>query len=105
MTGAPIQEAVLDDAALSQLLFDIEHAATLIAVVIRPLGARRAVAEQPSLADAYRALCERTASVQLRYRFRDEEWWDTLLPTGDAVRLIRISHTRALRDEGEPCAR
>jgi hypothetical protein len=25
-----------------------------------------------------------------------EEWWDTLLPAGTGIRLVRISHTRAL---------
>jgi hypothetical protein len=51
---------------------------------------------RPSLEAALRVLRERTASVQLRYRHRGEEWWDTLMPSGSGIRLIRISHTRAL---------
>lgn len=97
MMGAPLQDAILDDATLAQLLFDVEHAGELVAVVIRPLGARRAgPTGSPTLETAHRALCERSASVQLRYRHGGEEWWDTLLPTPTGTRLVRISHTRAL---------
>jgi hypothetical protein len=93
----PLQDVLLDHAQLAQLALDLEHAAELLDVAIRPLGARRAAASgRPSLEAALRALCERTASVQLRYRYRGEEWWDTLLPTSAGVRLVRISHTRAL---------
>lgn len=98
MTGAPLQDALLDEPTLAQLLFDIEHAGQLIGVVIRPLGARRRVGASPpaTLEAARQALEEGTASVQLRYRFGGEEWWDTLLPAGHQIRLVRISHTRAL---------
>jgi hypothetical protein len=98
----PLSDVLLDDAQLAQLALDLEHAAELIDVAIRPLGARRAAASgRPSLAAAVRALTERTASVQLRYRYRGEEWWDTLLPAGVGVRLVRISHTRALACGGD----
>ena len=46
---------------------------------------------------AHRAFVAREiAGVQLRYRFAGEEWWDTLSHTPAGIRLIRISHTRAL---------
>jgi hypothetical protein len=97
----PLQDVVLDDAELAQLAFDVEHAAELLAVIARPIGARRAAAAGAcSLDDAVRALRGRSASVQLRYRHRGEEWWDTLIPTAAGVRLVRISRTRALADEG-----
>ncbi len=97
MMGAPLQDAILDDATLAQLLFDVEQAGELVGIVIRPLGARRAgPIGTPTLETAHRALCERTASVQLRYRHGGEEWWDTLLPVSAGTRLVRISHTRAL---------
>ena len=97
IAAPPLSDAILDGAQLAQLVFDIEHAAELIAVAIRPLGSRRVeAAERPSLESAFHALCERTASVQLRYRYRGEEWWDTLLPVSAGTRLVRISHTRAL---------
>ena len=87
----PLTDVLLDDAQLAQLAFDLEHAAELIDVAIRPLGARRAAPSgRPSLSAALHALATRTASVQLRYRHRGEEWWDTLLPANAGVRLVRI---------------
>jgi hypothetical protein len=101
----PIHEALLDEATVSQLFFDIDAAGELIDIAFKSPGARRA-APAPgaaSLADAQRALtCGEVAAVQLRYRFRGEEWWDTLVRTGAGVRLIRISHTRALAVPDRP---
>lgn len=95
----PIQEAFLDEATVSQLFFDIGAAGELIDITYKHVGARRAapVAGPPSLADARRALTSgEVAAVQVRYQFRGEEWWDTLVRIRTGVRLIRISHTRAL---------
>jgi hypothetical protein len=95
----PIQEVLLDDATVAQLFFDIAHAAQLIAVIEKGVGARRADAVQdPAALDAAHAAfaARRIGAVQLRYQFGGEEWWDTLTHTAAGVRLIRISHTRAL---------
>ena len=96
----PLHQAMLDDATVDQLFFDIANAATLIAVLQRAAAGRRADAATSSpeaLDAARRAFAAREiAGVQLRYRFGGEEWWDTLLRTEHGVRLIRISHTRAL---------
>lgn len=94
----PLQDVVLDDDTVAQLFFDLGQAAELVGVSVKPLGGRRAAAaEELSLAEAHRALRSRAvAAVQLRYRFADEEWWDTLMPAPAGIRLIRISHTRAL---------
>jgi hypothetical protein len=87
----PLTDVLLDDAQLAQLAFDLEHATELIDIALRPLGTRRAAPSgRPSLSAALHALAARTASVQLRYRYRGEEWWDTLLPAGAGVRLVRI---------------
>ncbi len=98
--AAPVHEALLDDATVAQLFFDIGHAADLIGITLKAAGARRAdpvAAAAPSLDDAHRAFATgAVGAVQLRYRFGDEEWWDTLVRTSTGVRLIRISHTRAL---------
>lgn len=93
----PVHEALLDDATTRQLFFDIEQAAELVDIVYKGPCARRAdpVPTTPSLADAHRALAK-GHSVQLRYRFGGEEWWDTLIRAATGVRLIRISHSRAL---------
>jgi len=96
----PFHDAVLDEATVAQLFFDIAHAAELVGVSQKGHGARRA--EEParphgSLDAVYQAfVARRIAGVQLRYRIGGEEWWDTLTHTAHGVRLIRISHTRTL---------
>jgi hypothetical protein len=100
---APIHEVLLDDATVAQLFFDVAHAAELIAVVEKGAGARRADAVQgPAALDAAHDafVARRIGAVQLRYRFAGEEWWDTLTHTAAGIRLIRISHTRALAAPG-----
>ena len=94
----PVHAAELDDAALAQLELDVELAAELIELVVKPLGARQAAPPGGwTLAEAHRALAARElAAVQLRYRFASDEWWDTLLRTRDGVRLVRINHTAAV---------
>ena len=101
-----LQEAVLDDATVGQLFFDIAHAAELIAVVQKGAATHHAhgASSSPAALDAaHHALVARQISgVQLRYRFRGEEWWDTLTRTERGVRLVRISHTRAVSIDPEP---
>jgi hypothetical protein len=81
MTAAALQDALLGDAALGQLLFDIEHAARLVAIIVRPLGPGHTAAACGSLAEAHQILIDRRAGIQVRYEFGGEAWWDTLLPT------------------------
>jgi len=94
----PVHDVILDEDTLAQLFFDVGHAAELIGITLKQLGARQAApALTPSLDEAYRALVDRTiGGVQLRYRFAGEEWCDTLFRAPAGVRLIRISHTAAL---------
>lgn len=103
----PLHDVLLDDDTVAQLFFDVGHAAELLAVSLKSPGARiadePAAAGLPALDDALRALLAGTvAGVQLRYRHAGEEWWDTLARTPAGVRLIRISHTRALHCAGGP---
>ena len=101
----PLSDVILDDAQLAQLVLDIARAAELLDVSIRPRGLRRpAAGPRPSLEDALGALSRRAASVQLRYRYQGEEWWDTLLLVDVGVRLVRISRTRALAFEAHEAA-
>ena len=97
----PIHDTMLDDETVAQLFFDVAHAAELVEITIKAIGARAAAETQPSLDEAYRALVEGAiAGVQLRYRFAGEEWWDTLIRAPTGVRLVRISHSAALAVEG-----
>jgi len=93
----PVHDAILDDATVDQLFFDIAHTTELIAVAAKPA---HGLAPQPAadaLWSAHRALqAHRISAVQLRYRFAGEEWWDTVMWTAAGIRLVRISHTRAV---------
>lgn len=93
----PLHDLILDDDTVGQLFFDVGAAAELVGVTVKRLGAQRAEGGEVTLEDAQRLFAARAVGgVQLRYRFAGEEWWDTLAHTPVGVRLVRISHTRAL---------
>jgi hypothetical protein len=99
----PYQEVLLDEETVGQLFFDVGHVAELLAVIEKGPNERRArepATTRAALDAAHAALARRElVGVQLRYRFGGEEWWDTLTHTASGIRLIRISHTRALAAE------
>ena len=98
----PLYDVILDPETVAQLFFDVGHAAELLGITLKTAGARRSVhAATCSLDEAYRALVAGTG-VQLRYRFGNEEWWDTLLHAPTGIRLIRVSHTVALAIDSNP---
>jgi len=95
----PVQIVVLDDDQLVALFFDIAQVAELLAITSRGSAGRSALTRW-SLDEALVALRERrVAGLQIRYRHAGEEWWDTLQPHEDGVRLVRISHTQAARSQ------
>jgi len=85
-----LQDAVIDVATLQALVADLlEHAA---AVEVRTKGGSRTRADQGTigLEGAVAALLAgETHGVQIRYRFEDTEWSDTLIRVADGVRLVR----------------
>lgn len=86
-----LHEALLDDATLAQLFFDLEAAAEVIDVRLKGQAEARADEGVVTLRTA-RAGLESNAvqGVQIRYRFAGAEWWDTLIRTPSGVRLVRI---------------
>jgi len=102
-TTTPIKEVLLDEETVGQLFFDVRHAAELVAVIEKGPNERRArepVTTLAALDAAHAAFVRRElVGVQLRYRFAGEEWWDTLTHTASGIRLIRISHSRAVAAE------
>lgn len=105
MSLPPVFDIVLDDDKVAALIFDVRHAAELIAVNTRDTAGKiQAYSQSPgdALDAAFLDFRDRkAAAMQLRYRFHNEEWWDTLLRTPDGVRLVRISHTQARASEPE----
>ena len=86
--------APLDASQVEQLLRDIEVCGQ-ITEIIPKYASRDHVPEAPnvSLAQARQMLAERTIrGLQIRYRYDNADWWDTLMLTGDLFRLVRIRH-------------
>jgi hypothetical protein len=86
----PLIDAVLDEATLDQLLFDISACAKLLE--IRTKGAPTEYARD--LADLGRAVADlragRILGLQLTYIHQGSEWRDTLLGGAQGIRLVRI---------------
>lgn len=93
-----LQDAILDEAMLARLFFDVAEAGQLLEIVLK--GAAEGMTPDPTeitLDAAFAALRERRVfGVQLRYCFGGSEWWDTLMVVRGGVRLVRIDHTAAL---------
>jgi len=87
-------ESLIDDATVAQLMHDIQACAEVLEVIPK-YGAQRYVGEtKVSLEEAARLIKQRAVrAVQVRYRYDDAEWWDTLAVTPDGVRVVRIRHT------------
>jgi hypothetical protein len=86
----PLQVAVLDEGTVDQLFFDVGAAAELIDVAVRGGEDVRGAVSRPGLGEARDALVSgRAVGIQLRYRFRGVEWWDTLVRIEGGVRLVR----------------
>jgi len=86
--------SMLDTAQVEQLLRDIELC-TKITEIIPKFAARGHVPDTAAitLAQARELLATRAVrGLQLRYRYEDADWWDTLMLIGDQFRLVRIRH-------------
>lgn len=85
---------LLDAAQVEQLLRDVELCAQ-ITEIIPKFAAHGHVPDTAAvtLAQARVLLATRTVrGLQLRYRYEDADWWDTLMLVGDQFRLVRIRH-------------
>ncbi|MBE0544196.1 MAG: hypothetical protein IH623_22885 [Verrucomicrobia bacterium] len=85
---------LLDAAQVEALLRDIE-ACTQITEIIPKYATRGHVPDTAAvtLAQARELLATRAVrGLQLRYRYEDADWWDTLMLAGEQFRLVRIRH-------------
>lgn len=87
-----LQQTELDAATLDQLFADLAQCTQILAVVPRQALRMMVAGEAISLDAAHAALRAGTLrGVQVRYRFENREWCDTLLPlSADRTRLVRI---------------
>lgn len=87
-----LQQTVLDAATLEALFRDLAQCTQILGVI--PKGAPQAYAAEKGISlDAAREGLVSGAfrGVQVRYRYENQEWCDTLLATPAGVRLVRIS--------------
>lgn len=93
----PMREALLTIEQVEELFTDIRNLATDVLLMQRSTGAQRATAsraetiEQLVLAKTS-LLSGRVKRVQIRYRWQDSLWIDTLSSQPEGYRLIRIAH-------------
>lgn len=95
----PVREAELSLEQVEQLFADIDAMASNILLMQRSSRSQRADASRATsraqLVCAKDSLISGTiARIQLRYEWQDISWIDTLENRGDAVRLVRIAHSK-----------
>ncbi len=93
----PVREAFLSGAEVQQLFSDIENLGSDILLMQRPRRENRATAaaadSPPQLSQAAAALLGgRIPRLQIRYKWRGQNWIDTLESQEVNYRLIRIRH-------------
>jgi hypothetical protein len=94
MPGFPeLQTALLDGGTLRRLFAELS-AVQLHDVTVKRSATSFSSSSIATLEQAHAEL-ERgdVIGVQLRYRFGDHEWCDSLLRTADGIRLVRLRTT------------
>ena len=88
-----LNEALLDSAGLDELTSDIVTHTEILEVIVKNPGQRYAQEQSPSLDTGVESLKSgQAAGLQIRYRYEDAQWWDTIMATSDGFRLVRIRH-------------
>jgi hypothetical protein len=81
----------LDADTLARLFDDLEHHAEFVEATLKPAAGRHAASEIVPLAAARAALERREVrGAQIRYRWRQEAWCDTLLVCDGGWRIVRM---------------
>jgi hypothetical protein len=87
-----MSDAILDGDALAALFRDYRACATALRIQLKSGPGFVLPHSAPSLDEAESLLITgNLRGVQLHYRFKDQNWCDTLMPVAAGVRLVRIS--------------
>jgi hypothetical protein len=90
-----LHQAVLGSAEVDALFADIAALTEVVEVSVKGRALAGAGEGGTTLAIARGALAAgAVCGVQIRYRHRGVEWWDTLLRAQDGVKLVRIEAPR-----------
>jgi hypothetical protein len=88
-----MHQGLLDQATIAQYFEDLEHAHVYDVLV---KGAPKRYAEEGSFdLSRGRELFQsgHVRGLQVRYRWNDADWWDTLMRSAQGVRIVRVQHT------------
>jgi len=86
-----LHDAVLDRETLVQLFVDLETQTRILDVRLKLGAQQHAEAGIVTLASARRAIeAGGVSGVQIRYAWQAAVWCDTLLPTPEGIRLVRM---------------
>jgi hypothetical protein len=95
-----LQQSILDPETFQQLFRDIAECAE-VSEVIPKYGAAAYVPETGALtlAEGCAMLARNELrGLQVRYRYDNADWWDTLMKTPTGIRLTRIRHCFEARE-------
>jgi hypothetical protein len=92
-----MREAVLTADQVQSLFTDIEQLATDVQLMQRSSNSQRAVVAPPAISTHLELaksslLGGQVARLQLRYRWQQSLWIDTLAAHADGYHLVRIAH-------------
>ena len=86
-----LNDAVLDIEKLTALFRDYRECTVIGEILAKPGPGYVPTGSQPSLGQAEELLQTRAVrGVQIRYRYGESNWCDTLMPVADGIRLVRI---------------
>ncbi|MCA9131019.1 MAG: hypothetical protein R3C12_21680 [Planctomycetaceae bacterium] len=93
----PMRESLLSKEQVAQLFSDIELLGSNVLLMQRLPNAQRTSASSVASADQLKAamislVAGTIARVQIRYRWEESNWIDTLERTENGFRLVRIQH-------------
>jgi hypothetical protein len=96
----PMREAILAADQVNELFDDIEKLTTDVLLMQRTHGSPRANASRADTSSQLgfaksSLLSGQLQRLQVRYRWKDSLWIDTLTAQGDGYRLVRIAHRSA----------
>lgn len=88
-----LHEGLLDKDTLHQLFTDIAKHTKVFGIIARYQKRGFEDGTNVSLRQAEKLLNDKQVrAVQIRYLYENGEWWDTLMPTPNGIRLVRIRH-------------
>lgn len=94
-----LYQADLDREAVAALFADLEVGAEIDHVQVKATTGPPPHDRPASLQEAHQLLSQGAAkAVQVRYRFEQQSWCDTLMVMADAVRLVRTKVDTQLGD-------